>query len=149
MKTVVLHDVHFNLPRFGKTGHLCNPVPTYQRKGSEAVANDPATTLTLLACRHDPNASGQHFFCPSSDGWPAFLRINPIFDWTYHDVWAFLLATKVPYCSLYDKGFTSLGGKKNTVPNRQVLIQVCMRLYSLAALVGKHCITQFCRQCNL
>jgi hypothetical protein len=66
----------------------------------------------------DPNAEGQEYFCPSSAGWPPFMRINPILDWTYHDVWTFLRATGVSYCHLYDVGYTSLGGVHNTLPNR-------------------------------
>ena len=69
-------------------------------------------------CRGDPNAGGQDEFCPSSTGWPPFMRVNPILGWTYADVWAFLKATQVPYCSLYDQGFTSLGSINNTRPNR-------------------------------
>lgn len=53
-------------------------------------------------------------FCPSSRGYPPFMRINPILHWSFHDVWAFLLAAKLGYCSLYDHGYTSLGEVTNT-----------------------------------
>ncbi|KAI8473634.1 MAG: MoaB/Mog domain-containing protein, partial [Monoraphidium minutum] len=73
--------------------------------------------IVLGTRRGDPNAEGQEYFCPSSEGWPPFMRINPILDWTYHDVWTFLRAAKVPYCELYSRGYTSLGGVDNTLPN--------------------------------
>lgn len=65
----------------------------------------------------DPNAEGQEAYCPSSEGWPPFMRVNPVLDWTYHDVWCFLRSARASYCSLYDDGYTSLGGVHNTLPN--------------------------------
>lgn len=35
--------------------------------------------------------------------------VNPIIDWTDADVWNFIRANKIPYCSLYDEGFHRLG----------------------------------------
>ena len=57
-------------------------------------------------------------FCPSDHGYPPFMRVNPILEWGYGDVWAFLRITGVPYCSLYDRGYTSIGNVHNTQPNR-------------------------------
>ena len=36
-------------------------------------------------------------------------NLNPIIDWSDKDVWDFIRAHEIPYCSLYDEGETRLG----------------------------------------
>jgi FAD synthetase len=45
------------------------------------------------------------------------MRINPMLDWNCNDVWEYLLKKEVPYCSLYERGYTSIGNMRNTKPN--------------------------------
>ena len=35
--------------------------------------------------------------------------VNPIIEWTDEDVWEFIHAEGIPYCKLYDEGFSRLG----------------------------------------
>lgn len=64
----------------------------------------------------DPNAHSQSHFAPSSHYMPPFMRVNPVLDWTYGHVWHFLRLFQLPYCILYDMGYTSLGTVKDTRP---------------------------------
>lgn len=39
----------------------------------------------------------------------ARVIVNPIIDWTTEEVWEFIHKYNVPYCELYDQGYTRLG----------------------------------------
>lgn len=61
-------------------------------------------------------------FAYTDGDWPKYMRVNPILDWTFSEVWYFLRILKLPYCSLYDKGYTSIDNTLNTVPNKELFV---------------------------
>lgn len=67
--------------------------------------------------RTDPYSSNMKNFEPSSPGWPSFMRVNPILDWRYAQIWDFLRTFEIPFCSLYHNGYTSLGSVSTTAQN--------------------------------
>jgi len=67
--------------------------------------------------RTDPHSEFLTSFAPTDKGWPQFMRINPVLDWHYVEIWTFIRQLDIPFCSLYSQGFSSLGGTKDTRPN--------------------------------
>ncbi|KAF7990805.1 hypothetical protein HCN44_000610 [Aphidius gifuensis] len=85
---------------------------------NELLLVDNNLKACLMGVRKgDPGTDCVESFMNTDPGWPKLMRVNLILDWTYNQVWEFLLKHNVPYCSLYDKGYTSLGDKNNTFPN--------------------------------
>ncbi|KAG0633646.1 hypothetical protein HOY80DRAFT_1012887 [Tuber brumale] len=71
--------------------------------------------------RTDPHGEFLSHFDVTDHGWPKFMRVHPVVDWGYREVWGFLRELQIPYCVLYDMGYTSLGGTKDTHPNPALL----------------------------
>jgi len=67
--------------------------------------------------RADPWAEDLQFFQDTDHGWPKFMRIHPVIEWQYDDIWIFLRHLHLKYCSLYDLGYTSLGSVTSTKRN--------------------------------
>ena len=79
--------------------------------------SQPRITAILLGQRRaDPDSHSLSLVTPSSEGWPAFLRVNPLLEWAYSDVWRLLregqrVDRSVQWCVLYERGYTSVGAK--------------------------------------
>ncbi|KAG5931724.1 hypothetical protein E4U53_001642 [Claviceps sorghi] len=89
------------------------------RRALEAYRADrPLVKAIFMGTRRtDPYCEFLAAFAPTDEDWPQFMRVNPILDWRYVDIWTFIRCLDVPFCSLYQHGYSSLGGITNTRPN--------------------------------
>ena len=37
------------------------------------------------------------------------IKINPLIEWTHDEVWAYIKANNLPYNTLHDRGYPSIG----------------------------------------
>ncbi|KAI0508524.1 phosphoadenosine phosphosulfate reductase [Xylaria bambusicola] len=75
------------------------------KDGLEAyLADRPAVKAIFVGTRRtDPHGERLTHFDPTDGGWPDFMRIHPVIDWHYADIWAFIRHLEIPYCPLYDQ----------------------------------------------
>ncbi|KAL2271953.1 hypothetical protein VTJ83DRAFT_1324 [Remersonia thermophila] len=94
------------------------------RPALEAYLKDrPAVKAIFLGTRRtDPHGENLTHFDPTDEGWPRLMRVHPVIDWHYVEIWAFIRHLQIPFCELYNRGFTSLGGVKDTRPNPALAI---------------------------
>ena len=84
----------------------------------EMMEKRPHVKATILGMRKgDPGGQSQGFFSPTDGDWPRIMRVNPILNWEYTHVWKYIRNLSIPYPTLYDQGYTSLGGMSNTLRN--------------------------------
>ena len=82
------------------------------------LKSNPNIKAVILGTRStDPGNENVGNFAPSDGDWPTMMRVNPIIHWKYSDVWTFIRGLTIPYPTLYDNGYTSLGSRSNTLPN--------------------------------
>ncbi|PVU91689.1 hypothetical protein BB561_004251 [Smittium simulii] len=72
--------------------------------------------------RDDPAGKYSDYFKLCDPGWPQYMRICPVFDWSYKHIWSFIIENDIPRCSMYDKGYTSIGDIEHTTTNPDLLI---------------------------
>ena len=110
-------------------GSPLTPKPTISFRDAFALylASHPSIKAIFVGTRRtDPHGSRLTHFDPTDHNWPAFMRIHPVIDWHLSEIWCFLRSPHLAdpktgkpleYCSMYDEGYTSLGGVNDTLRN--------------------------------
>eukprot|EP01084_Bolivina_argentea_P142631 250570_1 len=102
----------YNFPLFETCNNYRDGLEEYIKNGN------PLCKSVFLGQRlTDPFCNNLHLATHCTKGWPDIMRINPILHWNYNNIWNFLTKYNLEYCCLYDKGYTSLGDIKQTIPN--------------------------------
>lgn len=94
------------------------PATTLRSSFEDYLARHPRIRAIFVGTRRtDPHGAKLTHFDRTDQGWPDFMRVHPVIDWHYAEIWAFIRHLDLAYCSLYDMGYTSLGGTSDTHPN--------------------------------
>lgn len=102
---------------------VCIPGPI--KSGLESfIQQNPEVKAILVGTRRtDPFAQHIQHFSPTDPGWPQFMRVNPVIDWEYSHIWRYTEYLHIPHCTLYDRGYTSIGSRNNTLPNPALICE--------------------------
>lgn len=94
------------------------PATTLRSSFEDYLTRHPSIRAIFVGTRRtDPHGGKLTHFDRTDQGWPDFMRVHPVIDWHYAEIWAFIRHLDLAYCSLYDMGYTSLGGTSDTHPN--------------------------------
>lgn len=78
---------------------------------------DMGYEAVILGQRSSDPQCPSGFFAESTPNWPKFIRVFPLLNWSYTDIWKFIKETDSEYCILYEKGYSSIGPMSKTLPN--------------------------------
>ncbi|KAL5359931.1 hypothetical protein BJX96DRAFT_164789 [Aspergillus floccosus] len=99
------------------------PRSTLRSSFENYLALNPRVKAIFVGTRRtDPHGAKLTHFDRTDRGWPDFVRIHPVIDWHYAEIWAFIRHLGLRYCPLYDQGYTSLGGQTDTHPNPKLRV---------------------------
>lgn len=97
--------------------------PSLKQSLAQFKSEHPHTRAILIGTRTGDLYPGAQMsaFQLTDPGWPSFIRVNPILHWTYQQVWEFIRELQVPYCDLYNQGYSSFGVKSQSERNPSLL----------------------------
>ena len=71
---------------------------------SEYLAAKPHIQAIFVGTRRtDPHGKNLTHFDPTDGGWPPFVRVHPVVDWHYQDIWT--VSSTAPASVRVEQGF--------------------------------------------
>lgn len=114
------HAYHLSITKYTTSP----PTTTIRTVFEDYLTKHPGIRAIFVGTRRtDPHGAKLTHFDRTDHGWPDFMRVHPVIDWHYAEIWAFIRHLGLKYCSLYDMGYTSLGGTSDTHPNPSLRVQ--------------------------
>lgn len=83
---------------------------------ANAIRDNKIAALMTGVRRDEQEARAAETHFAKKDN-PPHTRVNPILDFTEEDVWAYIKKYDLPFCTLYNEGYRSLGCMPCTVKN--------------------------------
>ena len=72
------------------------------------LKSNPNIKAVILGTRStDPGNEHVGSFAPSDGDWPSMMRVNPIINWKYSDVWTFIRGLTILYPGMAERPFFS------------------------------------------
>lgn len=63
---------------------------------AEYLESHPSTKAIFVGTRRtDPHGAPLTHFAPTNGGWPDFMRIHPVIDWHYREIWGVSPTTRL------------------------------------------------------
>ena len=102
------------------------PIVTFRDAFALYLSQHPDIRAIFVGTRRtDPHGGHLTHFDRTDHNWPDFMRIHPVIDWHLSEIWCFLRSphlrerdgSQLVYCTMYDEGYTSLGGVDDTLKN--------------------------------
>ena len=90
------------------TRYTCSPpTSTIRSVFASYLSSHPSIRAIFVGTRRtDPHGEKLTHFDRTDSGWPDFMRVHPVIDWHYVEIWGFIRHLGVEYCPLYDEGYT-------------------------------------------
>lgn len=105
---------------------------TMKNSLQEFIKNTDLNCILMGTRSTDPYSHHLNFFSETDGDYPKIMRCHPLLDWSFCDIWAYIRYHGIPYCCLYDMGYTSLGGRLNTFPCEELRNEERVCLYEPA-----------------